>query len=74
MTHQQKILHQKDVTRLQHTTNMTRLPVGPTEKQTLGMYFKHVFRQGKNIQQQNGLKKTPTKQNQVKTWPKIYET
>jgi len=63
------------VTRLQHITDTIPLPLGPTEKQTLGMIFKRAFRQGKKTPYTNkkvGGKKKKKKQNQETTWPKIY--
>lgn len=55
------------VTRLQQITNMVPLPVGPTEQQTLGIYFTRTFRQANK----HTIKKLK-KQSQETTWPKIY--
>lgn len=59
MTHQQKILYQKDGNTsqgLQHIANTTPLLLGRIEKQTSSLHFKHSDKE-KNTQQPKGLKK-----------------
>lgn len=60
------------VTRLQHITNTIPLLLGPIEKHTSNLHFKHSDRE--KTYNNKKATKPPTKQNQVKTWSKIYKT